>query len=648
MRASSALNPSDRRRRWLVPFLAAGASMIVSIPSDSGADEPVSAAALLEDLRGFREMGSVLHIAAHPDDENTQLITYLARGRHCRAAYLSLTRGDGGQNVIGPEFFEELGVIRTQELLAARRLDGGRQFFTRAIDFGFSKSPRETLSIWDRQQVLADIVQIIRTFRPDVVITRFSPQGGGHGHHTSSAILAVEAFKLAGDPQAFPEQLKELTPWQPKRILQNGGGFGRGGGGGGGGAGAGSVRMEVGGNDPVSGEALGAIAGRSRAMHKSQGFGNFGGGGGGPRTESFQLLGGEPAAKDIFDGVDTTWGRVPGGAEVGRQADAIIAQFNPKDPAASVPALLAMRSVLASLPSDPVVDEKRLLLDRIVQGCLGLEVATEVPHAEVVPGEDLVLRHVVKVRSSIPVRWLGVRYPGSRRETGEPIALHANEASSRVSTQKLPADTPLSQPYWLREDHATGLFRVDDPALIGRPENPPVFPLEQVFEVAGQTLAIPDQPVPTTTDQAAGSIPRRLEVIPPVSLRFLSDVRLFSPGSAGPVEVEVKAARAGAAGTLHLDVPAGWRVEPESRPFRLAAVGDRALLKFTVTAPAKPATAEITARVRIGDRDYSNRARRDPARPHPAPVAPAAGPPEGRRARARDSRTQRGLPAGRR
>jgi hypothetical protein len=551
-------------------------------------------------------MGSVLHIAAHPDDENTQLITFLARGRHCRAAYLSLTRGDGGQNVIGPEFFEELGVIRTQELLAARRLDGGRQFFTRAIDFGYSKSPRETLSIWDRPQVLADIVQVIRTFRPDVLVTRFSPQGGGHGHHTASAILAVEAFKLAGDAQAFPEQLKDLTPWQPKRILQNGGGFG-GRGGGGGGAGAGSVRMEIGGNDPVSGEPLGAIAGRSRAMHKSQGFGNFGGGGGGgPRTESFQLLGGEPATKDIFDGVDTTWARVPGGDEVGQQADAIIAQFNPKDPAASVPALLDLRSRLAGLPSDPVVNEKRRLLDRIVQGCLGLEVATEVSGAEVVPGEELELRHVVKVRSSIPVRWVGVRYPGSRRVTGEPIALRANEASSRVSTQKLPAGTPLSQPYWLRADHATGLFRVDDPALIVVPENPPVYPLEQVFEVAGQTLAIPDQPIPTAKEATAGSIPRRLEVIPPVSLRFLSDVRLLAPGSEGPVQVELSAARAGAAGTLHLDAPPGWQVRPESQPFRLAAVGDRAKLTFTVTAPAKPASAEITARARIGDQSYSN------------------------------------------
>jgi LmbE family N-acetylglucosaminyl deacetylase len=238
MSHSHASRQSARRGRWLVPFLAAGAAMIVSIPEDSRPDEPVPASALLEDLRSFREMGSVLHIAAHPDDENTQLITYLARGRHCRAAYLSLTRGDGGQNMIGPEFFEELGVIRTQELLAARRLDGGRQFFTRAIDFGFSKSPAETLRIWDREQVLADIVRIIRTFRPDVLVTRFSPQGGGHGHHTASAILAVEAFKRAGDPQAFPEQLKELTVWQPKRILQNGGGFGRGGGGGGANAGA--------------------------------------------------------------------------------------------------------------------------------------------------------------------------------------------------------------------------------------------------------------------------------------------------------------------------------------------------------------------------------------------------------------------------
>src|SRR5215471_15985587 len=195
--------------------------VFAGFPHSGRAADSANPAAILMDLRSFREFGTVLYIAAHPDDEDTQLITYLARGRAYRTAYLSVTRGDGGQNVLGPEFGDELGVLRTQELLAARRLDRGQQFFTRAIDFGFSKSAEETLRIWDRQMVLSDIVRIIRSFRPDVVITRFSSQGGGHGHHTSSAILAVEAFKLAGDPNAFPEQLKDLTPWQPTRILLN-------------------------------------------------------------------------------------------------------------------------------------------------------------------------------------------------------------------------------------------------------------------------------------------------------------------------------------------------------------------------------------------------------------------------------------------
>ena len=263
-------------------------------------------AAILQNLKSFREMGSVLFVAAHPDDENTQLITYLARGRGYRTAYLSLTRGDGGQNVLGPEFGEELGVIRTQELLSARRLDGGRQFFTRAIDFGFSKNPTETLGIWDRQAILGDVVRVIRTFRPDVVITRFSPTAGNtHGHHTASAILALEAFKICGDPKAFPEQLDKLTVWQAKRILQNSGARDRP-------ADDSKVlRVEIGGDDPVLGESFGSIAARSRAMHKTQGFGNFAGGlggaGGGARTEGFTLLAGEPATKDLLDGVDTTW-----------------------------------------------------------------------------------------------------------------------------------------------------------------------------------------------------------------------------------------------------------------------------------------------------------------------------------------------------
>jgi LmbE family N-acetylglucosaminyl deacetylase len=561
----------------------------------------MTAQAILRELRGFRETGSVLYVAAHPDDENTQLIAYLARGRGYRTAYLSLTRGDGGQNVIGPELFEELGVIRTQELLAARRLDGGRQFFTRAIDFGYSKNAEETLRIWDRSSVVSDIVRVIRTFQPDVMITRFSPRGGGHGHHTASAILAIEAFELAGDPKAFPEQIGELTAWQPKRILQNSGGFGRGAAGGGG---PGSIRIEIGGNDPATGEPLGAIAARSRAMHRSQGFGNFGGGGGGggPRTDSFTLLAGEPVNRDILDGADTTWGRVPSGAEVGRLADEAIARFDPKDPAASLPSLLAIHKRLLSIPSSPLVAEKRRQLDRAIQGCLGLVVETTLPRAEVVPGDVLALRHVATIAANVPVRWLSTHFPLTGQSDARPIDLRTGQAVTRDEKQKLPAAVPLTHPYWLRDDHSSGMFKVDTGMLIGQPENLPAFPVEHRFEVGGESLEIADVPVQAASN---GEPARRLDVIAPVSLRFLTEVRLFAPDSERRVEVEITSARGDVAGTLGLDAPSKWIVHPEAQPFRLAA-GDHTKLAFTVNAPSEASMAGITARAHVGNATWSS------------------------------------------
>jgi LmbE family N-acetylglucosaminyl deacetylase len=597
----------ERRVRRPVQLAAASLCLLAGFPGRAA--ETPSAPAILQDLRSFREMGSVLYIAAHPDDENTQLIAYLARGRNYRTAYLSVTRGDGGQNVLGPELGEKLGVARTQELLAARRLDGGRQFFTRAIDFGFSKDYRETLNIWDRQQVLSDIVRVIREFHPDVVINRFSTQPGGtHGHHTASAVLGLEAFKLAGDPKAFPEQ--QLAPWQPKRIFVNGRG----------GNNAGDIRMEISGNDPVLGISFGELAGRSRAMHKTQGFGNFGGGGGGgARTETFQLLDGEPATNDILDGIDTTWSRVPGGVEIGKLADEIIAQFNPQDAAASVLALLKLKSQLAALPGkDSVVAEKRAQLDHILQACLGLEIETTVAQAEVVPGEKMELHHSAVIHYSIPVRWVGT-YPlinfGEKSAPTPAINLTSNQPSSRVETATLPASTPLSQPYWLREEGTPGMFRVDNPSLIGRPENPPAFPIEHVFEVGGQTLMIPDEPVQLITNSANAEIRRKLDVIPPVSLKFASDVALFSPGTAHPVEVEIVAARAGSTGTLQLEAPAGWKISPAKQEFHLAAVGERAQLKFTITAPAQSTTAKIIASAEIGGVRYRNQ-REEISYPH--------------------------------
>jgi LmbE family N-acetylglucosaminyl deacetylase len=595
----------SNRPRFLLASLACG--MAVFGLQLAAVADPVPAQAILQDLKSFREMGSVLYIAAHPDDENTLLIAYLARGKDYRTAYLSLTRGDGGQNVLGPDFGEKLGVARTQELLAARRLDGGRQFFSRAVDFGFSKDYLGTLTIWDRQQVLSDMVRVIREFRPDVLITRFSPvPGGTHGHHTASTVLALEAFKLVGDPDAFPEQLGELTPWQPKRILWNGRG---------GDNSAGNLRMEISGNDPVLGISFGELASRSRAMHKTQGFDNFRGGGG-ARTETFQLLAGEPATNDILDGVDTTWSRVSGGAEIGIVADEIIDQFNPQDVAASVPALLKLRSQLAALTTkDPVVVEKRLQLDQILQACLGIEVETTILQAEVVPGENMKLHHSAVVHSSMPVRWVAVRYPGVKRKVSIGTELNANELSSQDSTATLPAGTPLTQPYWLREEGTPGMFRVDDPSLIGRPENPPAFPVEQVFEVGGQTLVIPDEPVQASIDSQKGEFRRRLDVIPPVSLSFVSDVALFAPSTSHPVEVEIMASRADSAGTLQLEAPADWKISPAKQSFDLASVGDRLRLKFTITAPAQSTSAKIIASADIGGVRYRNQ-REEISYPH--------------------------------
>lgn len=579
----------------IVSVAAAGLCLAVQ------AAAPDSPMAILQQLRQFREMGTVLYVAAHPDDENTQLLTYFARGRGYRTAYLSVTRGDGGQNVLGPEFGDELGVIRTQELLAARRLDGAHQFFTRAVDFGFSKSAQETLRIWDRQQVLSDVVRVIRTFEPDVIITRFSPiPGGTHGHHTSSAILALEAFKLAGDANAFPEQLTQLKPWQPKRILWNG--FNRG---------AESkesspvLHVDIDGQDPVLGESFSEIAARSRAMHKTQGFDNFRGfgRGGGAHIESFQLLAGDPATHDVLDGVDTTWKRVPGGEAIEQRLDTVMAQFDTNHPAASLPALLELRAQLAPLPKTPLLNEKRDQLDLIVRHCLGLSVQTVTDTPRVAPGESFSVQYVVQQTAHFPVRWAGVRSPllGSDLKVG--LDLKPGQRVEKRQTFVLPPGTPLSQPYWLQQDHPIGMFRVADSSLIGRPENPPAFPVEQVFELGDQTLVVSQQPV----DAGKSAHPETLEVIAPVSLSFATENSLFAPGSTHAVEVKVTAARPATDGTLHLDTPEGWRVSPSESPFHIARANESVAFTFQITAPARPQVADFTAHALVGGRDFACR-----------------------------------------
>lgn len=591
-------------RRLLRPTLwaqAAAACALLAVRAPAAA-EP--APAILQELREFHEFGSVLYVAAHPDDENTQLITYFARGRCYRTAYLSLTRGDGGQNLLGPEFGEQLGVIRTQELLAARQVDGGRQFFSRARDFGYSKDFRATLTKWDRQQVLADIVRVIRTFRPDIIITRFPPDPSNtHGHHTASAALALEAFRMAGDPKAFPEQLSTLSPWQPRRILWNGF-FPNGGGPA---AGPGIVRIGIDGQDAVTGASFAVLAARSRSMHRTQGFANFSvaAAGTGPRTEAFQVLAGDSASVDPMDGVDTTWGRVPGGAEVGSLSQSVIDHFSAADPSASVPALLSLRNRLSALKADPVVDEKRRQLDRILQACIGLSVETTVPSSEVVPGEALEFLHTAAVSSAVPVRWVAVRYPGIGKQANVSVELRPGKPAAKRVKRILPVATPLSQPYWLREDATPGMFRVDDASLIGLPENPPAVQVEYVFDVGGQTLVLSDEAVQAGAKDAGG-FRRRIEVVPPVSLSFNAPVELFAPGATRKVDVEVVSFRVAVGGTLSLVTPPGWSAFPASQAFRLARVGDHAQFVFSVTAPARTDSESVGVSAQIDGARYDS------------------------------------------
>lgn len=590
--------------------VALGLSLLPAL-SAAPAPEPLPPAAIAQELRSLRTLGTVLHVGAHPDDENTELITWLARGRGYRTAYLSLTRGDGGQNELGRDFDEKLGVLRTQELLAARQLDTGRQFFTRAIDFGYSKSPEETLRFWDRDQVLADVVRIYRQFRPDVVVTRFPipPGSGGHGHHTASGILAVEAFKLAGDPTAYPEQLAQgLAPWQPKRVLWNvfrfnpdtplplpGPMF----------------QQDIAGTDPVTGEAFGLIAAHSRAMHKTQGLGGFvTRARTGTNEQTFLLLAGEPAnatAADLMDGIETSWARYEGGREIDAGLAAIATAFDPAHPAASVPALLDLRRLLATLPSDPVVDDKRAQLDRVIQSCLGLRVQTTVDRPEVVPGENIRLTFRAELTASAPeVRYAGLRtsltavkFPPAAR----PLAAGAPFSDSLELT--LPDDTPLTQPYWLREEGEAGIARVSDPTLIGRPENPPALRIEHVFQIGDETLAIADEPLHTEPGQPDAK-PRRLDVIPPVALEFASEVFYVAPGATKEVSLAISAARADAHGTVRLELPAGWSVAPASREFQLAAAGEQARVTFTLTAPPAASRGWVNAVATLGGHDYSH------------------------------------------
>ncbi len=556
-------------------------------------------------LEKLNVVGSALYLGAHPDDENTAFLAWLSNGRKVRTAYLSLTRGDGGQNLIGSDTGELLGVIRTQELLAARRIDGAEQFFSRAIDFGFSKNPEETLEIWGRDRILADVVWTIRRFRPDVIVTRFAPDStAGHGHHTASALLAEEAFTAAADSSRFPEQLRWVKPWQAKRLLRNIGRFG--------GAGPdttpGRLNVDLGAYDPLLGRSYTEIAGESRSMHKTQGFGAAERRG--SYTNSFELRVGTPAARDLFDGVDLTWSRIPGGARLTPILAQAAREFRADRPAAIVPLLLKAHAILATLGDDPLVERKREELRAVIRSCAGLwlEATASAPWAT--PGGRIRVVTSALNRSDANVRLDEVAVgpaPDKARSAAPPRSLAFNVPMNDTTTLTLPDRLPTSEPYWLRLAPVRGSFTVEDPTLIGAPENAPSLLARFTLTMDAQRLSFTVPVAYRWTDPVAGERYRAFEVVPPATMQFDQGVYLFADERPRELRVTVRSADAPVAGALALTLPAGWSASPGSASIQLRAGEADTTVRFQVTPGASPSAAMVGAELTTASGRFGSR-----------------------------------------
>ena len=565
--------------------------------------EQMSASEIQLALQKLNVLGRVLYIAAHPDDENTNLVALWANGSLYDAAYLSITRGDGGQNLIGPELGERLGVIRTEELLDARRIDHGKQFFTRAIDFGFSKTADETMRIWDHNKILSDVVWVIRNFRPDVIVTRFSPEDQKtHGHHTASAVLAREAFSAAADSNRFPDQLAFVKPWHATRLVWNTSPFFF--------ASrnlpfdpTGLTVLEAGGYNPLLGKAYTEIAAASLSMHKSQGVGSPPRRG--ARKEYFKPLEGQPMTSSLFEGVDTSWSRVANSESVAAEIRQTISKFNPADPAASVPELLKLRQAMSGIRDDSWIAEKKAQLDKIIAACLGLHVEASTATEAFTPGQTAAIKLEAINRSNVPVTLQEVRFPNSGDSNKIDAALPSNELVTKDLSHRIPDDAPYSQPYWLRKRATLGAFAVDDQKLIGLPENPPALPVEIVLQMNGQELRYLLDTKYRTVDPVAGEVRSRVVISPPVFVNVLNSAFVFATNQPKPVSVRVTAATGPVKGELKLVAPQGWEVSPASIPVDLKAADAEMVATFSVKPPNQNGEGTLRAIVSIDGRDYS-------------------------------------------
>lgn len=563
----------------------------------------MNAAELQLALDKLQVAGSVLYVAAHPDDENTAALACFSKGRKLRTAYLAITRGGGGQNLIGPELDDSLAAIRTQELLAARRIDGAEQFFTRAVDFGYSKTAEETLAIWGKEAVLSDVVWVIRKFRPDVIVTRFSPTAdGGHGHHKASALLAVEAFSAAADPARFPEQLKYVQPWQARRIVWNSwrpreerdklapGSY---------------LSVDLGEYNALLGKAYTELAAEGRSMHRSQGFGAVASRG--SRLDYFEVLAGDPAKSDLFEGIDQTWRRIPGSEKAADLLALARREYVPEHPAAVLPLLLRARSELEKLPADPWIAVKQAELTEAIRSAAGIWAEAVADAPTVAPGGKVAVTATLVARGGFPVTLAAVAVQSPMETRAKNVTLADNQPVKEEFSVTLPADAPCSQPYWLRGPHAGGLHCAAPPELAGLAEDPPALSVAFRLSADGVPFELTVPVQYRLRDPVLGERYRPLVVVPPVMVNLAEGVEVFGDTNPREITLNVVAGLPGATGQVRLAVPDGWRVVPAAIPFALAKPFDEIQVTAKIFPPAAPQTGELGVSVETGGNTFPAR-----------------------------------------
>ncbi|TVZ09701.1 GlcNAc-PI de-N-acetylase [Cellulophaga sp. RHA_52] len=571
----------------------------------SQAPKKNSSTEIYHSLQKLNFLGSALYIAAHPDDENTRLISYLSNNVKAKTAYLSLTRGDGGQNLIGPEIREQLGVLRTQELLGARSKDGGEQFFSRANDFGYSKHPDETLAIWNKKEVLGDVVQIIRQYKPDVIINRFNHRTPGttHGHHTTSAMLSVEAFDLVNDANAYPEQLKLTETWQPKRMFFNTSWWFYG-----------SeeafnkadksklMKLDVGVFYPILGVSNNEIAALASSQHLCQGFGRISTRG--SQDEYIELLKGDmPKGDDIFEGINTTWSRIDGGDAIGKILNKVEENFNFKNPSSHLPELIEAYKLLQKSTDKHWKNIKSKELENIITAVAGLYLEANANYTNSTPSGNFKVSIEALNRSTANIVLKSVNV-GTTTLTPN-ILLENNTKQNLTLDVAVPADTKYTSPYWLMEKGTLGMYTVKDKKLIGKPETPRAFNADFELSINNYTLTITKPVVYHYSKPDKGELYRPFEVLPEASVGIKDKVIIFSDESSKQIPVTVKALADDISGEIELTFSKGWKVANAKQNFNIKKRGDSKTITFTVTPPNSESEGSILPVVKINGKELN-------------------------------------------